>query len=137
MPPQILYVEDNPGEVFLLMDAVQKVDAHLTVLALADGEQALQFLGSAPTHPCVIVLDLGLPKVDGAEVFRSLKANAALASIPVVIFAENRARQILTAAGPGPDLFLSKPMSLEGYNTIARQIVAFCAPPTRTLRAAG
>ena len=137
MQSEILYVEDNPGEVFLLTDAVRKLDAQFQVRSLADGEQALRFLRTLDTHPCVIVLDLGLPKIDGSEVFRNLKSNPQLAAIPVVIFAEPRVRARLTAGGPSPDLFLSKPMDLEGYKVIAQQIVALCVPQVKTSRAGG
>jgi len=137
MQVDILYVEDNPGEVFLLTNALRKRDEGWKVISCPDGEEALAYLSSAVHLPRVIVLDLGLPRIGGAEVFRTLTANPALAAIPVVIFAEKKARETLTATGAPPDLFLSKPMDLDGYTEIAHQIATLCLSTAARTQAAG
>ena len=61
MPAKILYVEDNPGEVFLLQEAVRTLNANVQLVTAGDGEVALNLLLSASLQPSVIVLDLNLP----------------------------------------------------------------------------
>ncbi|SRR6266566_4663435 len=126
MLPDILYVEDNPAEVFLLAEAVRKVDPTLKLKSVSDGESALAFLSAATDQPCVIVLDLGLPKIDGAEVFKAVKSNPAFNAVPTIVFASPAARRKIETTGYAPDLFLTKPMDLDGYADIAAQIVALC-----------
>ena len=126
---EILYVEDNPADVFLISTAIRKIDSDLILTSVGDGEAALEFLHRASEHPCVILLDLGLPRVDGTEVFKALKSDPKLRHVPTVIFAERDGRRRVEKTGHVPDLFLSKPMDLDGYVTIAKQIVQLCQPP--------
>jgi CheY-like chemotaxis protein len=126
---EILYVEDNPADVFLISNAIRKIDAELVLTSVGDGEAALEFLHKSSARPCVILLDLGLPRVDGADVFNAIKSTPAFADVPVVVFAEREGRRRIQSTGHTPELFLSKPMDLDGYIAIAEQIVQLCQPP--------
>lgn len=123
---EILYVEDNPADVFLLSTAVKRIDSALVLTSVGDGQAAIEFLKAASGSPCVIVLDLGLPRVDGAEVLAAVKSNPELRSVPTVVFAGREGRRRIEKAGYLPELFLSKPMDLDGYVAIAKQIVELC-----------
>jgi CheY-like chemotaxis protein len=128
MPADILYVEDNPGEVFLLREAVRKLNENVRLVSAGDGEVALALLLSASMRPCVIVLDLNLPKIDGTQVLKAVKSHPELRAVPTVVFAETAARKQIQMTGFVPDLFLTKPMDLDGYITVAKKIIALCAP---------
>ncbi len=123
---EILYVEDNPADVFLISSAISKIDAELVLTCVSDGEAAIEFLRKCQDKPCLILLDLGLPRIDGAEVFRAVKANLNLRDVPVIVFAERDGRRRVEKTGHLPELFLSKPMDLDGYADIARQITELC-----------
>jgi CheY-like chemotaxis protein len=125
---EILYVEDNPADVFLISTAIKKIGSDLILTSVGDGEAALEFLKRTNEHPCVILLDLGLPRVDGTEVFKALKSDPRLCNVPTVVFAERDGRRRIENTGHVPNLFLSKPMDLDGYVTIAKQIVQLCQP---------
>ena len=129
MQPEILYVEDNPADVFLLREAMSKLDRNLNMISVGDGEAAISFLNEAEVPPSVIVLDLGLPILDGTEVLRVVKSTPEFSAVPTVVFADNAARRRLENDGHAPDLFLVKPGDLEGYTTIATQILALCGTP--------
>lgn len=124
--PEILYVEDNPADVYLISNAIRKIDAELVITSVGDGEAALEFLHKTAERPCVILLDLGLPRIHGADVFKAIKSIPAFADVPVIVFAERDGRRRIEATGHSPDLFLSKPMDLDGYIAIAEQIVQLC-----------
>ena len=126
MPAKILYVEDNPGEVFLLKEAVRTLNKNVQLVTAGDGEVALKLLLSASVRPCVIVLDLGLPGIDGTEVLKVVKSHPELKAVPTVVFAEKAVRKQIQITGHTPDLFLSKPMDLDGYTVVAKQIIALC-----------
>jgi CheY-like chemotaxis protein len=128
MHTEILYVEDNPADVYLLREAVLKLNAGIRIVNVEDGEAALALLAGAEPPPCVIVLDLGLPKIDGTEVLRAVKSRPDLNAVPTVVFADTTARRYVQKKGHIPDLFLTKPLDLAGYATIAGQILALCQP---------
>jgi len=123
---EILYVEDNPADVFLLSTAIKKINSALVMTSVGDGEKALEFLRKANGCPCVIVLDLGLPRVDGVEVLKAVKANPEFRDCPTVVFAERDGKARIEKSGHTPDLILPKPMDLDGYGDIAKQIIGLC-----------
>lgn len=133
---EILYVEDNPAEVYLLSEAIRKINPNLGLRVVGDGEAALAFLDASIDKPCVIVLDLGLPRIDGVEVFQAVKSNARFRHVPVVVFAPDHGRKRIKDVGEVPDLFLNKPMDLHGYGTIAQQIIDLCEQKTEKPKAA-
>jgi CheY-like chemotaxis protein len=126
MPAEILYVEDNPGEVLLLREAVRKLNENVRLVAAGDGEVALTLLLSASERPSVIVLDLDIPKIDGTEVLKAVKSHPELKAVPTVVFAGNAARRQIEMTGYSPDLFLTKPMDLDGYTAVAEKIIKLC-----------
>jgi CheY-like chemotaxis protein len=92
-PPDILLVEDNPLEIELTIGPLRELDPGSRIEVARDGEEALDFLfgrgafrhrtGAPP--PRLILLDLKLPKVDGLEVLRALRANTRTSMAPVVV----------------------------------------------------
>jgi CheY-like chemotaxis protein len=89
-PPRILIIEDNPSDVFLLRHALDAIGEPFDLRVLTDGEEALKFvqehrLGLHPPDPCVIVLDLHLPKYDGMAVLGAIKRAPALEHIGVLV----------------------------------------------------
>jgi two-component system, chemotaxis family, response regulator Rcp1 len=129
MPAEILYVEDNPAEFVLLREAVRKLNEDVRLVSAGDGEVALALLLSEAVRPSVIVLDLDVPKIDGTEVLKAVKSHHELKVVPTVVFAEKAARRQIEMTGFAPDLFLSKPMDLDGYTAVAAKIIALCVSP--------
>ncbi|HWE49764.1 MAG TPA: response regulator [Bryobacteraceae bacterium] len=124
---EILYVEDNPADVFLLSTAIKRINSALVMTSVGDGEKALEFLRNASGCPCAIVLDLGLPKVDGVEVLKALKSNPEFRDCPTIVFAEREGRARIEKSGYTPELILPKPMDLDGYVEVAKQIIELCS----------
>lgn len=126
---EVLLVEDSPLDAEMTMRALRRVGLANRIVAVADGEAALDFLfargewmaRAAESLPCVVFLDLKLPKVDGLEVLRALKGDARLRSIPVVIMtssAEERDR--LESYSIGANSYVVKPIDFEAFaKTIA------------------
>jgi CheY-like chemotaxis protein len=85
----LLYVEDNPDHADLVLESLSRHKLPTRVVHVEDGEAALDYLqrsGSAKDpRPWLILLDLRLPKIDGFEVLRTVRASPALSDIPVVV----------------------------------------------------
>lgn len=129
--PLILVIEDNPSDVYILRSALLEIEEESNVRIASDGEQALQFLYSLREqprhlHPCVIVLDLHLPKHDGLEILQFLRREPALAHVQVVVItgaASPREEAQLQALGAG---YRTKPASLDEFDELAAQLIAIC-----------
>lgn len=88
---EVLHVEDNPGDAVLLKQAVRKAGFPIRLSAVADGEEALQFLRregsySESPRPDVVLLDLKLPRKDGLTVLTEIRQSPDLSNMPVLIF---------------------------------------------------
>ena len=101
----ILVVDDDPGT----RDAIQEIlaDAGYEVLVAHDGEMALEVLGKAK-RPCLILLDVRMPVMDGAEFLAQLRQHPAYNQLPVVVCTSNE-----RAAPPGAQALLKKPFELD------------------------
>ena len=89
-PFEILLIEDNPSDVELVQEALAIWKSPTRLSVVDDGEKAIGFIhrtkqyATAPV-PALILLDLNLPKKDGIEVLREIKADAQLAQIPIIV----------------------------------------------------
>ena len=125
-------IEDNPADVSLLRYALDRHGEAYELEALGDGEQALQFVhehraGKRDPEPCVIILDLHLPKYDGLEVLRAIKQEPSLAHIAIVVLTSltsSREEQEMLALGVR--LYRSKPTRLEEIIAVAGRILEIC-----------
>ena len=129
---RILVVEDNQADVFLLRHALDEHEEEYQLEVLRDGAEAILFveqqrkIGADPI-PCAIVLDLHLPKHDGAAVLKAIRDEPTLAHIRVVALTslaspaeETEVRNL------GIRLYRAKPTDLDGWIQLARDILAIC-----------
>jgi chemotaxis family two-component system response regulator Rcp1 len=128
VPIEILLVEDNPAAAQLTMEALRdpKVSYHVDVVE--DGEEALHFLHReapyvAAPRPDLILLDLGLPKIDGRQVLATIKADEDLMDIPVIVLSSSSTPTDVEdgyrhqIAG-----YITKPAGLDEYFTAIRSL---------------
>lgn len=120
----ILLVEDNPDDVALTLRAFKKSNIANEVVVAQDGVEALDFLFGTGTHagrdtriqPEVVLLDLKLPKVDGFEVLRKLRADPRTKMLPVVILTSSKEQQdVITGYGLGANSYVRKPVEFEKF----------------------
>ncbi len=123
----ILLVEDNPGDALLVQMGLQRETEHQVAVAnVVDGEEALDFMYRRNKHkdaprPKVVFLDLNLPKIDGREVLKTLKQDAELSAIPVVILSTSESTvDIDSSYRHGANSYIVKPRDLgQTLNTIS------------------
>jgi chemotaxis family two-component system response regulator Rcp1 len=128
---EILLVEDNPGDIRLIVEVLKdgKIPNHLSVVE--DGEQALAYLHRKGVYqdaivPDIILLDLNLPKINGNEVLAEIKKDPLLKHIPVIILTTSEAEQdILKAYDLHANCYITKPVNLEQFLTVVRSIEDF------------
>ena len=127
----ILLVEDNPDDVDLTLRALKKNHIANEVVVARDGLEALDYLfgtgnyaGRDPKHnPTVILLDLKLPKIDGLEVLRRMRADERTKLLPVVILTTSREQQDLTSGySLGANSYIVKPVDFEKFVNAVGQL---------------
>ena len=111
----ILLVEDNPDDVLFTVRAFEKNNIGNEIVVAVDGEQALAYLlpenHSTPLRPALVLLDVKLPKVDGLEVLRRIRADPRTSALPVVVLTtSNEERDIVESYRLGANSFVRKPV---------------------------
>jgi len=121
---EILLVEDNAADAEMTIRALRKAHLSNKLVHLKDGVEALDFLfgnGAYATrdisqHPKVILLDIKMPKMDGIEVLRNIRANEGTRTIPVVIMtSSNEDKDILASYQLGVNSYVVKPVEFEEF----------------------
>jgi CheY-like chemotaxis protein len=122
----ILLVEDNPMDVDLTLRAFARRKLSNPVEVARDGQEALDLIDrwdAAAPLPAVVLLDVNLPKVNGLEVLRHIRAHAAFGPVPVVMLTTSTEdADIATAYSLGANSYIVKPVSFENFVDVAGQI---------------
>ncbi len=120
----ILLVEDNPDDEKLTIRAFRKNNIMNQLLVVRDGAEAIDFMFGTGAHagrdpkdlPTVILLDLKLPKIDGIEVLRRLRADERTKLVPVVILTSSKEEQdILNGYMSGCNSYIRKPVDFARF----------------------
>ncbi|MGE5084399.1 MAG: response regulator [Acidobacteriota bacterium] len=128
---EILLVEDNNDDVELTLHALRKENLANHIHVARDGEEALDFLFCNGPHadrsferpPRLILLDLKLPKVDGMEVLRRLKADSRTQCIPVVILTSSKEeRDLVKGYGLGANSYIQKPVDFDQFRETVKNV---------------
>lgn len=127
----ILLVEDNPVDEELTLRALKKSNVLNPVVVARDGVEALDFLFARGAHagraaealPQVVLLDLKLPKVDGIEVLRQLRADERTRLLPVVVLTSSLEEQDLVHSyALGANSYVRKPVDFAQFVEAVRQL---------------
>jgi two-component system response regulator len=127
----ILLVEDNPDDELLTLRALKKNHLGNEVIVVRDGVEAVDYLFCTGPYsdrnpanlPELIILDLRLPKVDGIEVLRRIRANERTHSLPVVVFTSSNAdRDLVNSYAFGANSYIRKPVDFQDLIVAIREL---------------
>ena len=126
---EILLAEDDAADAEMTLRALRRNNLANKVHWVKDGEEALDYIacrgayaGRDPAPPRLVMLDLKMPKVDGIEVLRSLKADPATRAVPVVIMtSSSEERDVVASYELGVNSYIVKPVNFEAFlETVAK-----------------
>jgi two-component system response regulator len=127
----ILLVEDNPRDEALTLRALKKSNIVNNVVVARDGVEALDFFSGTGTHagrdttvmPQLILLDLKLPKLDGLEVLRKLRADERTKRLPIVVFTSSSEEEdMIKSYDLGANSYVRKPVDFDQFLEATRQL---------------
>lgn len=127
LQPEILLVEDNPFDAELTIRALKSRNLANSLIHVSDGQAALDYLfgtgtdtgKTSCTHDTlkVVLLDLKLPKVDGLDVLRQIRANPQTRTLPVVVLTSSREeRDIIETYHLGANSYIVKPVDFDKFS---------------------
>ena len=128
---EILLVEDNPNDIELTLYALKKYHVAERVDVVRDGVEALEYLfckgayahRRAEDMPQLILLDLKLPKLDGLDVLRQIKANARTQTIPVIALTSSREdNDVRESYRLGVNSYIVKPIDFDRFTEAVRRL---------------
>lgn len=127
---QILLIEDNPDDRDLTIRALKKNNILNTVSVARDGDEALTMLlgddHKDQVNPAFILLDLKLPKVDGLEVARRLRADERTRVVPIVVLTSSKEESDLSSAYHlGANAYVRKPVTFSEFADVIRVVGQF------------
>jgi len=130
----ILLVEDNPDDAALTLRAFRKSNVLDRVVVVRDGIEALDYLFATGSHagrdpramPQLMLLDLKLPRMDGLEVLRRMRADERARLVPVVILTSSKEQQdMLDGYGLGANSYVQKPVNFARFVQAVEQIKSY------------
>ena len=145
--PRILLAEDSPRDAELIISALREFHVANEILHVRDGAEALDYLfrrGAFADRPAglpvVVMLDLKMPKVDGLEVLRQIRADSNLKTLPVVIMTSSREEQdVVRSYELGTNSYVVKPIQFPEFVESVKKVGAYWAvinePPPGTVSA--
>jgi CheY-like chemotaxis protein len=145
-PAHILLAEDDPADVELALSAMEALASTRRIAVVHNGEDALDYLyrrrlwrGRGAGQPALVLLDLKMPGIGGLEVLRSIKSDARMRCIPVVVFTSSgERRDVALCYANGANAYVVKPVEFSSFTETLQAIGHFWTglnvPPTRSVR---
>ncbi|MFY1692511.1 response regulator [Plantactinospora sp. WMMB782] len=130
-PVRILVVDDDPGDVLMIEEALADSEVPKSIDVVGDGEEAMEFLFREGRHreanrPDMILLDLNMPRMDGRQVLDKVKSDDSLRTIPIVVLTTSNAdTDILGSYNLRANAYVTKPIDLDDFNDVIRRIDEF------------
>jgi len=143
---RILLAEDNPKDVELTLAGLDEFRLANSVVVVRDGDEAWDYLtrkgkfaDRPPGEPAVVLLDLKMPKVDGLEVLRRMKADEKMRTVPVVMLTSSREeKDLIQSYSLGVNAYVVKPVAFDQFMHSIKNLGLFWAilnePPPGSVR---
>jgi CheY-like chemotaxis protein len=131
---ELLVVDDNPGDFALIRESFRECSVRVRITPALDAERAFEILDDREAAwPDLIILDLNLPRIDGFEVLRRIRADPRAGSVPVVVMSSSTLpADVYRAYDLHASAYIAKPSNLDTYFAIARSITTLWLDPLST-----
>ena len=126
----ILYADDDREDQELFTEMLKEIDAKISLVCVSDGEDAIEFLENlepGTTFPCLVLLDLNMPKLNGIETLKKIKNDSNYRGLPVIIFSTTKKdNDIDIILSLGAVDYVKKPMKYTEFENVVRRFIDHC-----------
>jgi CheY-like chemotaxis protein len=131
LPPKslVLYADDDPDDIELIREAFDSFSQSVELVTFADGIELLHYLDRLdPLHPspCLIILDVNMPRLNGKELLKKLRRNENFAEVPIVLFSTSTLPSEIEFARSFDAGFVTKPLHEQQIELIIDQLIDQC-----------
>lgn len=124
----ILLVDDDVDDLMLLREAIEELD-NVIISECRDGRSALNFLREKQKKnhlPCLIVLDINMPLLDGKELLAIIKSDPDLKKLPVIVFTTSSNKEDINYCAQFDVQLLTKPFNVNKLKEMAKKMISYC-----------
>jgi CheY-like chemotaxis protein len=129
----ILCVDDDPDDHMMVCEVIREADNSINVIGAHNGEEALDFLKNGKENgdlPCLVILDINMPRMDGKQTLVEIKKDDVLRQLPVVMLStSNSPVDKLFCEHYGVSLY-TKPDNVAGFSPILKNLLSHCSNPS-------
>lgn len=126
---KILWVDDDPDDLELMRSVLKSSEYDFNVKEASNGQEAINFLEKAKTEgslPCLIILDMNMPVMDGREALRKIKEDEQLKNLPIVVFTTSQSpMDRLYCQRYGTEM-VTKPFTFNSLKAVVEKLISFC-----------
>lgn len=125
----ILCVDDDKDDLFMLRDALHEIGGTYEIVEASDGIEALDILQqmkAANNLPCLVVMDINMPRMDGKQTLVALQKDEQLASLPVVVFTTSSSMLDKTFCAAKKVDMITKPFDYATLFEVAQRLLQYC-----------
>ena len=123
----VLYADDDDDDREFVAEAFQHYEEHIELITFTDGVDMLSYINKQPQpHPCLVILDINMPKVDGKDTLRLLRQKPGYENIPVVVFTTSSLPADTYFAKHYKAGFITKPLNVRQMSSIVDQFLDYC-----------
>jgi CheY-like chemotaxis protein len=126
---KILHIDDDPDDQQLFKSAIKRVDAYSEIVVAENGAEGIEYLllmKEQNTLPCIIVLDINMPKVNGRETCLAIKKDDVLAAIPLIIFSTSNSALDRLFFENKDVVYITKPTEFDQIVEVANELLDKC-----------
>ena len=136
IPPKnlVLYADDDPDDLQLVKEAFSKYASHVEVMTVNDGLEVLSFLkglSHEDPSPCLVILDVNMPRLNGRETLKQLRKMDRYEEVPVILFTTSSLPVDQEFAHKHNAGFISKPLNARQMDLITDQFIEHCTEEIR------
>lgn len=124
---KILHIDDDPDDREMLDEVIRQIAPAVEIVSAGDGRAGVNYLKSADNLPCLVILDINMPILDGKKTLEVIRQNPSLEKLPVIVFTSSTSKADAAFFLSCKVEVINKPYSSVGLEQVARRIVEYCS----------
>lgn len=125
----VLCVDDDPDDLIMILETIKEIDPAIRVASALNGVEAIRFLKEWKERgefPCLVILDINMPKMDGKQTLVNIKKEGGLDGVPIVLFSTSSSPLDKTFGQQYGAQFITKPIRQKDLHETVKTLLSFC-----------